>query len=226
MSPQQTGAVSDLNPIKVLVLALAILLGLFAVTKVALSGAQDSQEPTEWRVKKVGPKRVRAKAKEPDYPVSERILEDQIPLHLPIKVELKNLKTNSLLRDIEIKVTNEAKKPIFFLELGLRLPYVLSPDGYPINFPLRYGRTELIDFDEPLQPNDVPLQPGESFTFKVAEENLGPFERLAAKGKLSRTEVRIIYLVFHQINFGDKTGFGTTGGSPVPSISKERTSLG
>jgi hypothetical protein len=112
MSPQETGAVSELNPIKVLFLAVAILLGFFAVTRVALSVAQ---EASQWRVVKVGPKRMGVKAKEPQSWSSERIVEDQIPPHLPITVELNNLKPESLLRDLEVKVTNKAKKPITIL---------------------------------------------------------------------------------------------------------------
>jgi hypothetical protein len=221
MSPQQTGAVSELNPIKVLVLAAAMLLALFAVTRVALSVAQDSQEPSQWRVKKVGPKRMDIKAKEPQSWDSQRIVEDQIPPRLPIRVELNNLTTESLLRDVEVKVTNEAKKPIYFLELRIVLPDVLSPAGGTLGFPLRYGRAELIKFDTSLQPGDVPLQPGETFVLKVAKKNLDPFDRRAAKGLgVSQRELRRAYLMFRQINFGDKTGFAGDG-SPIPYTRKE-----
>jgi hypothetical protein len=50
------------------------------------------------------------------------------------------------------------------------------------------------------------------------------FERLAAKGKITNPEVRKVYLVFQQINFGNKTGFSNTGGSPVPRVAQERSS--
>lgn len=227
MSPQETNPVSKLNHVKAAVLASAILLGVFGVTKIAMSVAKYPQEPSEWRVKKVGPKRMGIKAIEPDYPDSDRILEDQIPSHLPIKVELKNLKTNSLLRDMEIKVTNEAKKPIYYLELGIVLPDVLSSAGGTLGFPLRYGRTALIKFDTPLQADDVPLQPGESFIFKVAKENLDAFDIQAAKGKrASQSELKRAYLMFHNLNFGDKTGFSMTNGSPEPSLPKERSANG
>jgi hypothetical protein len=218
MSPQQNNALSRNGSVRVWVLGLIIPPGLFGVTKIVLSMAQgSSQESTEWKVRKVGPKRMGPQAKEPDSLDSERILEDQIPTRLPIKVELKNLKTNSLLRDLEIKVTNEAKKPIYYLELGILLPDVLSPAGGTLGFPLRYGRTALIKFDAPLQPDDVPLQPGESFVFKIAETNRKAFDQLASKGQNpSQAELKRAYLMFHQINFGDKSGFGTTGGSPVP----------
>jgi hypothetical protein len=189
-----------------------------------LKNAIPGQEPTEWKVRKVGPKRMGMNAQEPAFGDSDKILEDQIPPHLPIKVEIKNLKTNSLLRDLEIKVTNEAKKPIYYLELGILLPDVLSSAGGTLGFALRYGRTALIKFDSPLQPDDVPLQPGESFIFKVAKKNLDGYDIQVARGKrVSQSELKRAYLMFHNLNFGDKTGFSMTNGSPEPNVPKERS---
>ncbi len=201
------------------VLFIAIPLGLLCVTKFVSSMAQEApQEKRNWKVKKVGPRRMGIKAKEPDSTnESDKIIEDQIPPRVPIDVEIKNLKGDSFLRDVEIKVTNTAKKPIYFLELSIVLPDNLSPAGYPIGFPLRYGRPELIKFENPLEPDDVPLLPGDSFMFKIPERNLEGFERLVAKGKITQAEVKRVYLVFVQLNFGDKTGFSTTSGSPEPN---------
>jgi hypothetical protein len=202
------------------VLFIAILVSLLCVTKFVSSMAQETpQEKPNWKVKKVGPRRMGIKAKEPDSLDSDRIIEDQIPPRVPIKVEIRNLKTDSLLRDIEIKVTNTAEKPIYFLELGIVLPDNLSPDGYPIGFPLRYGRLELIKFENPLEPNDLPLPPGESFVLKIPENNLSGFEGLVAKGKITPAEVKTVYLMFRHLTFGDKTGFSGGGGSPIPQHS-------
>jgi len=162
------------------------------------------------------------KAKDPDFLDSDRIIEDQIPQGVPIEVEISNLKTDSLLRDIEIKVTNTAKKPIYFLQLGIVLPNNLSPDGYPIDFPLTYGRPELIKFENSLEPNDTPILPGERFVFKIAETNLVAFEGFVAEGKITQTEIKRVYLMFRHLNFGDKTGFSGDG-SAVPYIRKERS---
>lgn len=194
-------------------LFLAIPLGLLCVTKFVSSMAQEApQEKRNWKVKKVGPRRMGFKAREPDSTgESDRIIEDQIPPRVPIDVEIKNLKTDSLLRDVEIKVTNTANKPIYFLELGIVLPDNLSQAGYPIGFPLRYGRPELIMFENPLEPNDTPLLPGESFVLKIPENNLVAFERLVAKGKITQSEVKKVYLMFRHLNFGDKTGFSGDG---------------
>jgi hypothetical protein len=204
-------------------LFLAIPIGLLCITKFVSSMAQEApQEKPNWKVKRVGPKHMGSKAKDHDSLDSDRIIEDQIPPGVPIEVEIRNLKTDSLLRDIEIKVTNTAKKPIYFLELGIVLPDNLSPDGYPINFPLRYGRPELIKFENPLGPTDTPFLPGEHFVLKIPQNNLVAFERLVAKGRINQVEVKRVYLMFRHLNFGDKTGFSGDGSS-VPYIRKARS---
>lgn len=129
-----------------MMISVSLLVIAKVVSRTVQSSSQDSKEAVVWKVKKTGPKRMGSKAKATDSRDSDRIIEDQIPPGVPIEVEIKNIKTDSLLRDIEIKVTNTAKKPIYFLELGIVLPDNLSPDGYPIAFPLRYGRPELIKF--------------------------------------------------------------------------------
>jgi hypothetical protein len=138
------------------------------------SDSQGKEASPPWKIKKVGLRRLGVKAKEPDsFDAAERVIEDQAPSHLPIKVEINNLHVEPLLRNVEIKVTNTSSKPIYFLELDILLPDMLSPDGHPTGFPLRYGRTRLIDFQEPLRPEDAPLQPGESFVFKIPEKKSG-----------------------------------------------------
>lgn len=196
-------------------LILILVCGLKIVSSMAQNPSnENSNQP--WKVKKVGSKRIK-KADMPNPSAStERVIEDQIPSHIPIKVELKNLDKEPLLRNLEVKVTNTSNKPIYYLNLSLMLPDVLSPKGNPIGFPLKYGRAELISFQEPIHPDDKPIAPGESFIFKVSEENLGPFERFAARNKLPLSEIKQIYLMFHLLNFGDKTGFSDTGGSPIP----------
>src|SRR6185295_7496934 len=129
--------------------------------------------------------------------------------------------------DLEVTVTNEAKKPIYLLLFSIVLPDVLSSAGGTLGFPLRYGRLELVKFDAPLQSGDVPLQPGETFVFKIAKENLDPFDRRAAKGLgVSQRELKRVYLIFHNLKFGDGTGFSMTNGSPEPNPAKQRSANG
>jgi hypothetical protein len=214
---------THLVSMRVWILAVLLSLSLLGLTKFVSSMAQEaSPEERTWKVKKVGPKRMNSKAREPDYLESDRIIEDQIPPPVPIAIEIRNLKTNSLLRDIEVKVTNIAKKPIYRLELGIVLPDNLSPAGYPIGFPLRYGRPELLNLENFPESNETPLLPGESLVLKIPEQYLQGFERLVTERKIAQAEVRKVYLMFRGLTFGDKTGFSSDG-SVVPNNRKERS---
>ncbi len=165
--------------------------------------------------------RMSIKARERGELESESVIEDRIPPAVPIGVEIVDLRMDSLLREIEIKVTNNAAKPIYFLELGIVLPDNLSEAGYPIGFPLLYGRLELIKLEAP-KDGDVPLQPGESVVLKIPRTNLTGFEKLAKKGKISQVEIKRACLMFRGLTFGDKTGFSSDG-TVVPYIRKARS---
>ena len=132
---------THLTWIKKLTMVLAFFLCLAGVTKFVASMAQNPSQqevgPDRWKVKKVAPKRMGAKTKLPGIDESDRVIEDHIPPSVPLEVEIKNLKPASLLHDIEVKVTNISKKPIYFLKLGIVLPENLSAAGYPMSFPLQ-----------------------------------------------------------------------------------------
>ena len=110
-------------------------------------------------------------------PKEERTFEDKIPKHVPIKIKLKSEKekafkdlTNSEWhRDFELEVTNTSDKPIYLLELWLMLPDVKSDNNNPIAFSLRYGRIDFIHFNTRPIATDVPIQPGETYTFTIPE---------------------------------------------------------
>ncbi|HEX8136303.1 MAG TPA: hypothetical protein VF544_01810 [Pyrinomonadaceae bacterium] len=81
----------------------------------------------------------------------ERIIEDKIPKHLPIKIKMKNVlkvkdrKNSKWLRDLEIEVTNTGDKPIYYVRILLYMPDVLSPLGAPYGYTLEYGRHALLE---------------------------------------------------------------------------------
>lgn len=153
----------------------------------------------------------------------EREIEDKIPKHLPIKVKVKNvekvknLKNAEWLRDVEIEVKNTGNKPIYYLRISLFFIDVEAWPGERYGFPLRYGRPELIDFAETLKPEDIPIKPGDSYTFRVPVTFVKGWEHF--KKKESKSHPKKIGIDFHVLNYGDGTGFNTTGGLPVPSKS-------
>ena len=85
---------------------------------------------------------------------------------------------------------------------------------------------ELVDFSEPLRPEDTPIKPGESYVFKIPEEDMEAFESHAASVNLTHSGIRRVHFFFNLINFGDKTGFMGVGGTPIPNIRRGPTSRG
>ena len=153
----------------------------------------------------------------------EREVVEKIPKHLPIKVKikkpekLKDAKNEEWLGELEVEVTNTGTKPIYYLHISVFLPDVFAPTGYPFGYPLKYGRTALVDLDEPVRPDDVPLRPGEVVVLKVPAERAELWRRGRAEG--DRPNPKKIELIFNNLNFGDGTGF--VGGKPLPEV-KER----
>ena len=92
---------------------------------------------------------------------------------------------------------------------------VTTEDGYHIGFPLRYGRSDLILWTEPLQSDDVPIKPGETYIFKIPENPRLGWERHAAQQDIPKSAPKKVRITFQSLNFGDGTGFGTTEGVPI-----------
>ena len=158
----------------------------------------------------------------------KREVVDKIPKHLPIKVKIKkekedkvkDLKNEDWLGDLEVEVTNTGTKPIYHLDIILNLPDVFAPNGHNIGWVLSYGRVELIDFSEPVRPDDVPIKPGEVIVLSLPAARVEDWKRARGKGTL--TNPKKFEFLDYQINFGDGTGFQGIGGAPIPDI-KERS---
>jgi hypothetical protein len=145
----------------------------------------------------------------------ERELEDKIPKHLPIKVKVKNLNNEKWARDVEVEVTNTGDKPIYYLRFSLSLPEMITENNRNLGFPISYGRDDLIDFGERLQPDDVPISPGESYTIKIPEQLQQGWEGFVKRRGVSKDKPKKVRLVFKLLNFGDGTGFNTLDGMPI-----------
>lgn len=152
----------------------------------------------------------------------QRGLIKRIPKHLPIKVEILNEDTDDTLKDVRIKVTNTGEKPIYYLMIFVETKKdFVGLDGNPYAFILKYGRDEMLDVDEFSNSVDVPIEPGESYEFKIDEILTARFKNSVKKKK--RELPKFYLLRFQMMNFGDGTGFLGAGGSPVSS--NKRTSL-
>ena len=149
----------------------------------------------------------------------ERKFENTIPAHVPLKVKVKNeqsfknLKNKKWLRELEIEVKNTGSKPIYFMYMLIVMPDVIV-GGHPYAFQLTYGRMKLVRLGTSVQPEDVPILPGESATLRVSESQLKGYE--GSRDKENRDDPKKILFDLQLINFGDGTGLSGTDGSPTP----------
>ena len=146
-------------------------------------------------------------------PEQEKKFHIGVPAHLPLKIKVKNVNSKRWVHDIEVEVTNTSEKAIYFLDFYIVLPGINGLMGSRVGFWLHYGRPELIDFSAPVLPDDVPLQPGEKYTFKIPESSAKGWDYL--REKEGRPEPKVIKLIFQGLNFGDGTGYSDTSGAPV-----------
>jgi hypothetical protein len=152
----------------------------------------------------------------------ERYVENKIPNHVPIKTRLKpdkekkfrDIENPDWFRDFELEVTNTSGKPIYYLNIWLVYPEVISESGKRIGVVLRYGRMDFVDFDTRPIPADVPILPGETITLKIPEMDQKGW--LAHKIRENRPDPKRVELSLTQVSFGDGSGFNGSDGRPYP----------
>jgi hypothetical protein len=151
-------------------------------------------------------------------PGQARKLVKQIPKHLPLKLEVKNLDKETWVRDLAVEVTNTSNKPIYFLELWLVMPEVISVNGRKVGFTLRYGRMDFVHFTTMAGPDDVPILPGETYAFHISDEQGQGWEN--QKLAENRPDPVNFELSFTQLSFGDGSGFNGSDAMPYPYVRK------
>lgn len=77
-----------------------------------------------------------------------------------------------------------------------------------------------MSFGEEVLPEDVPIKPGESVTLKVSETQLKGFEQKRHTEKTDKPKK--VEFKLQLINYGDRTGFQGTVGTPMSFPGKER----
>jgi hypothetical protein len=144
----------------------------------------------------------------------ERVWENRVPKHLPIKVKVKNHNNEKWYEDVEVEVTNTGDKPIYYLMIVLFFGDVTMENGIGIGFPLKYGRRELSRIDNRATPEDVPIRPEETYVFKSHEGLAKGWDGFRAKHNMRHP--RRIGIRFEILNFGDNTGFMGRDGGFIP----------
>lgn len=148
----------------------------------------------------------------PGFAQLEKI-ENKLPKNVPIEVEIKNFDKENWWHDLEVKVTNTGKKPIYLLYLRIWLD-ANDENGYLRVIPLDFGSitkfystTNGIVADE----EDPAILPNGSHTFKVPDNFLKGWDTSKARGTF--LEPRVGELKHGLTNFGDRTGI-EPGGTP------------
>jgi hypothetical protein len=160
--------------------------------------------------------------------LQERILENGVREHVPIKFKIKkekeesfkDLKNEKWVREFELEVTNTGDKPIYFLYLHLITDVKIG--AKPLMFILQYGRPELGDLVTKALPDDVPIKPKETYTLKFHQGQIPAWEKSVLEGDhADATKIRI---VLFGLSFGDGTGY--FGNTPYPPASKAQAEVG
>jgi hypothetical protein len=143
-----------------------------------------------------------------------------VPARVPLRAVVLNRervagpRNDRWLRDLEVEVTNTGSKPVYFVSLLLQLPGAKLSGLQPV-YRLKFGSSRLGSFTAIARPEDVPLAPGESAVLKVPEGEAATWEKWKASGKA--TDPQRLVLAFHQLNFGDGTGYAGRDARPLPN---------
>ncbi|HZG53415.1 MAG TPA: hypothetical protein VEZ40_14890 [Pyrinomonadaceae bacterium] len=218
MRPYKTIALS--------ILVALVTLGAFVLATRSSQGYNAADKKTLKVLRKKEQLKLKPTAQEvaAQLPQVERELEDNIPKHLPLKIKVRNLKSEKWARDFALEITNTSDKPIYYLRMFLDLPDVITENNRNLGFPLQYGRGALISFAVPVESDDVPIKPGETYTWRIPEQLQLGWERFVKRRGLAKDEPKKIKFIFQYLNFGDGTGFRFPSGIPF-DIHKRRREM-
>lgn len=154
--------------------------------------------------------------------MQERIFENKIRKEGPIRLKIKkakeqsfkNLQNEKWVREFELELTNTGDKPIYYVFLDLITDVKMG--GRPLVFSLHYGRAELGDLVSKARPDDVPIKPNETYTFKLHPGQIPAWEESVAEGR--HPQATKLHVALQGLSFGDGTGY--FGNTPYPSESK------
>ena len=147
----------------------------------------------------------------------------------PVEIaEVRNLKSENWLQNLEIEIENKSSKPIYFLHIVLSFPDVpLRPiEGALRNqvITLEYGNPRLMKRNEFTTSEDVPINPNEKFTFKIPESKWKGFEAVLAESNIQKSSIKTINIRIYKLSYGDGTGW-KLGGVPFSKSKVPRDNL-
>jgi hypothetical protein len=158
----------------------------------------------------------------------ERVFEDKIPKHLPIKVKIradkekaaKDLDNPRWHRDLEIEVKNTGDKPIYYMFLIFEMPEIRLA-GNAVTYTLTYGENSIFDDSKGIaKTDDISLKPKETFILKLDDQQARAWEGWQKREQWPQP--KNVVIICEELNFGDGTGFFGGNGSPWPLPRKKQ----
>lgn len=152
----------------------------------------------------------------------DRSIENKVPSHVPLAIRIKPAKVGKVkdpgnknwFRDLELEITNTSEKPVYYLNLFVKMADVHNASGASMVFPIVYGRVDFVDFNVKPVPQDLPLLPGQTFTFQLPEKSALAWEAWLRRN--NKSDAMILEILFNHLSFGDGTGFVSLDALPFP----------
>jgi hypothetical protein len=156
--------------------------------------------------------------------MQERLLQNNVKKEVPIKLKIKknkeksfkDLKNGKWVSEFELEVTNTGDKPIYFLYIMLTSD--VKQNGYPMVFPLQYGRRELGDIITRAKPEDVAIKPGETYVLTIHPGQIETWEKAVLEGE--QPDATTLSAELQMLSFGN--GYGYFGNEPYPPPGLEK----
>ena len=124
---------------------------------------------------------------------------------------IRNLGEEAWLERLEIEVKNLTTKPVSYLLILVVFLDVkrAGPDGvsHPQVMLLTYGRGDLLRDGKVATADDIPIEPGESYVFRLPEGDRKVLESDLAAGIVPESAVKRFVISVDSVSFGDGTGF-------------------
>jgi hypothetical protein len=124
---------------------------------------------------------------------------------------IRNLGEEAWLERLEIEVKNLTTKPVSYLLILVVFLDVkrAGPDGvsHPQVMLLTYGRGDLLRDGKVATADDIPIEPGESYVFRLPEGDRKVLGSDLAAGIVPESAVKRFVISVDSVSFGDGTGF-------------------
>jgi hypothetical protein len=133
-------------------------------------------------------------------------IDNKIPKSVPLEVEFKNYDKKDWWRDLEVKVTNTGKKPIYYLWLILWLD-ATDQNGKQRAISFKFGdvgKFYSTSNEEVAKADDPAILPGETYVFTADSSAVKFWNLLQRRGAFAEPQKGVLDHGF--TSFGDGTG--------------------